>query len=261
LTSLPPAADVLAGRVTRSEIIARIAPRRPRLDSPKSEELLRQISEVPSYPALSKTSADPSNVPIQPDLRPSAGIAWSEYNHHWAGLMVLMMGLLAALATFRYMRWARYWPLLFLGLACFIVLRADPENWPLGPGSFWGSWVNPEVLLHRVFAGLIVVFAIGETKAQTGHTGFQTVSLVFPIVSALGGVLLLTHSHNLGNIKEEMLAELSHNMLAILGIIAGWSRWLELRLPPEERVRKAVALLWPVCFVLIGLVLLNYRES
>ena len=49
------------------------------------------------------------------------------------------------------------------------------------------------------------------------------------------------------------------NALAILGIAAGWARWLELRLPPEDR--RIPALVWPVCFLLVGFLLLTYRES
>jgi putative copper resistance protein D len=255
LTSLPPATDIASSRVTSNEIIARIKPRIPRLRSPQPEELLQQ-----SYEA-SGTAPLASNYAKQAVSRGAADIAWSEYNHHWAGLLVLAIGIFAALAARDNMRWAKYWPLLFLALAAFIVLRADPENWPLGSGSFWASFASPEVLLHRVFAGLIIAFAISETRIQTHSTGFTNIGLAFPIICALAGVLLLTHSHNLANIKEEMLAELSHNLLAILGILAGWSRWLELRLPAQERIRKPLALLWPVCFVLIGLVLLNYREG
>jgi len=57
-----------------------------------------------------------------------------------------------------------------------------------------------------------------------------------------------------------VLSELSHIPLAILAVAAGWSRWLELRLPPENRTRNAMGRVWPVCIVLIGAILLNYRE-
>jgi copper resistance protein D len=77
---------------------------------------------------------------------------------------------------------------------------------------------------------------------------------------AVSGALLLTHSHALGNIKEEVLAELSHIPLAILAVAAAWSRWLELRLPSENRTRNTMVRLWPVCIVSIGAILLNYRE-
>jgi putative copper resistance protein D len=52
---------------------------------------------------------------------------------------------------------------------------------------------------------------------------------------------------------------LSHVPLAVLGVVAGWSRWLELRLPPGDRAIPAA--IWPGCFVAIGFLLLNYREA
>ena len=76
---------------------------------------------------------------------------------------------------------------------------------------------------------------------------------------AVGGALLLTHSHSLGNIKEEFLAELSHIPIAILAVVAGWSRWLELRVPHQSK--RVLSWIWPVCFILIGALLLNYREA
>ena len=78
-------------------------------------------------------------------------------------------------------------------------------------------------------------------------------------ISVLHGIAL-THFHRLGNIKEEVLAELSHIPLAILAVMAGWSRWLELRLPAENHTPAWLTRLWPVCISLIGILLLNYRE-
>lgn len=69
----------------------------------------------------------------------------------------------------------------------------------------------------------------------------------------------MTHAHSIGNVQEEFLAELSHIPLAILAVVAGWSRWIEIRLP--DRRTRITAWIWPVCFVLIGTVLLLYRES
>jgi putative copper resistance protein D len=69
----------------------------------------------------------------------------------------------------------------------------------------------------------------------------------------------MTHSHSLGNVKEEFLAELSHIPLAIFAVIAGWSRWLEIRFS-DARV-PTLGWIWPVCLTLIGMVLILYRES
>ena len=78
-------------------------------------------------------------------------------------------------------------------------------------------------------------------------------------MTALGGALLLTHSHAIANVHEQLLIELTHTPLALLGIAAGWARWLELRLDPPASRRAAWV--WPVCFLVIGMVLMLYREA
>jgi putative copper resistance protein D len=262
LTSLPPAVDLKSDRVSAQAIAARLAPGIPRFASPGLADLPEDVyaAEVKSFDAGTLSSA--SFVPGQAGMRPNTAAekSWSEYNHHWAGLIVLAIGLLAFLAQTQHFPWARNWPLLFLGLSLFLFLRSDPETWPLGPNGFWVTLQDPEVLLHRIFALLVIGLAIFEWRVQTGRVSTQSARLIFPALVAAASALLLTHSHSLGNIKEEVLAELSHAPLAVAGIVAGWSRWLEIRLPAESKVRDKMAWLWPACLVLVGLLLLNYRE-
>ena len=256
LTSQPPAIDLRSGRVSAHEIYARMRPAWPRLTAPKAEAL------SPSSRELAK-----QNGTVQ-SFTPGAGIvhanttgdiAWSEYNHNWVGLLLLVMGLLAVAAHAAKAPWLQHWPLVFLAMACFILLRADPEAWPLGPDGFWESFDDPETAMHRAAAVLIALFAVFEWRVQRRQVRPKFAPYVFPGVCAAGGALLLTHSHLLGNIKEELLAELSHVPLALLGVVAGWSRWLELRLAPSDRTLPAA--IWPACFVAIGFLLLNYREA
>src|SRR6267378_1440580 len=262
LTSLPPARDLLQDRVTRSEIFSRMAPRPPRLASPTMQQLPEDIYAAQSKAFQAGSLSTESYVPGQASTRPNtpAEKAWSEYNHHWAGIMVLAMGLLALVAQAGQVSWARHWPLAFFGLSGFLFLRSDPETWPLGPVGFWATLADPEVLLHRFFALLVIALAVFEWRVQTGRVTSGRARLAFPVLIAVSGALLLTHSHSLGNLKEEVLAELSHIPLAILAVTAGWSRWLELRLPSENQTRAVMARVWPLCIALIGVVLLNYRE-
>jgi copper resistance protein D len=262
LTSLPPAADLTRDRVTGPEIVSRMVPRPPRLGSPSMQELPEDVYAAQNKAFESGWLSTGSSVSGQAGTRPNtpAEKAWSEYNHHWAGIVVLAIGLLAFVAQAGHVSWARNWPLIFLGLAVFLFLRNDPEVWPLGPNGFWVTLADPEVLLHRIFVLLVIALAAFEWRVQTGRAASASVHLVFPLLIAMSGALLLTHSHSLGNIKEEVLAELSHIPLAILAVVAGWSRWLELRLPPENQTRVAMARLWPLCIVLVGAALLNYRE-
>jgi putative copper resistance protein D len=251
LTAQAPAVDVTAqDRLTSHEIYVRLHPEPPRMSSPPLAALAPPSSlaeAVQDSQFVATVGSDDTDK------------AWSEYNHHWAGLIVLIAGLLALLSRLRTMRWARFWPLTFAGLAVFIVLRADPENWPLGPRPFWQSFAAPDVLQHRVGALLIVVFAAFECAVQAGKLRARWASYVFPGMCALGAALLLTHEHSARDVKEAMLAEVSHTPIALLGITAGCGRWLELRLP-KSRMATIASYLWPLCLALVGLILLNYRE-
>src|SRR6266699_3326432 len=262
LTSLPPAADLTHDRVTGTEIVARMSPQPPRLASPSVQELPEDVYAAQKKAFEVGSLSTESYVPGQTGTRPNtpAEKAWSEYNHHWAGIVVLSMGLLALIAQAGKFSWARNWPLAFFGLSAFLFLRSDPETWPLGPVGFWSTLADPEVLLHRFFALLVIALAVFEWRVQTGRVASGRAQLVFPALIAVSGALLLTHSHSLGNLKEELLAESSHLPLAVRAVTLGWSRWLELRLPAENQTRNAMARLWPLCLVLIGVVLLNYRE-
>jgi putative copper resistance protein D len=57
-----------------------------------------------------------------------------------------------------------------------------------------------------------------------------------------------------------VLALMSHAALALFGVTAGWARWLELRLPKDESERRFAGYVWPVALMLVGMVLLDYRE-
>ncbi len=252
LTSQPPAVDVGADTVDLPRIVQRMTPHWPRLQSPEVAQLSTtplhgQVISSPPGPPLPAAYTVDGTALSSGDL---ADIQWSEYNHHWMGVLVLLMGLMALLARTGKAPWAEYWPLLLIGIAVFIFLRGDPECWPLGPQGFWATWAKPEVFQHRLAALLCVGFAVFELRVRRRGEQSGPMSLVFPLLCAAGGALLLTHSHSLINVKEELLAELSHVPMGILAVLAGWSRWLEIRLPARDR--KYAAWIWPVCFVLIG---------
>ena len=262
LTSVPPAVDLMQDRVVWAEIAERNTPRMPRLASPDHDALaLPALQAQLDAEAAAKQAAPPQAfVPGSGDLpaRNAADVAWSEYNHHWSGLFVVLIGALG-LAQRAGVRWARHWPLALLGLAAFLFLRSDPEVWPLGEIGFWESLRDVEVLQHRVFVVLIVAFALFEWGVRTGRLKDPRAALVFPLLTALGGALLLTHSHAIANVKDQLLIELSHTPLALAGIAAGWSRWLELR--ADGPVRRLAGWIWPVCFLVVGAILLSYREA
>jgi copper resistance protein D len=250
MSSQSPAVDV-SDQVSLRVIAARMHPQIPRMTSPAASQLAPPTS---IETAVRENEFHPGGVSDAIDKE------WSEYNHHWAGLIVLAAGLLAFLSRFAVMRWARFWPVSFAGLSVFIFLRADPENWPVGPRPFWASFSAPDVLAHRTAALLILCFAVFECAVQAGKLHARWAPMIFPGMCVLGAVVLITHSHGSGDGAEELLASLSHFPIALLGATAGWARWLELRLP-SGRASKIAGYVWPLFLSAAGLILLNYRES
>jgi putative copper resistance protein D len=238
LTSLPPAVDLTTERATLAEVATRFTPRLPTLRTPSLAEMPYEDPDAP------RTDADR---------------AWSEFNHHVSGILVLAMGLLAILHGSGRARWARHWPLLFLGLAAFMVVRNDPGSWPLGPEGFWEGWQVATVTQHRLFVLLVVAFGVFEWMVRSGRMRSRRAALIFPLLCAVGGGLLLTHSHAAQNLKDEFLLEVTHVPLGLLAMTVGWARWLELRLP--EGRRRVPGSLWAVALALIGVLLIFYRES
>jgi putative copper resistance protein D len=266
LTSVPPAVDLAQDRATWSDIVARNWPEWPRFTSPDHDTLAIPALQEKLDREAAHHAAQPgvAFVPGSGDVPPrnAEDVAWSEYNHHWSGLFVAAIGLLALLNRAG-AEWARHWPLLFLGLGAFLFVRSDPEVWPLGQIGLLESLRDIEVLQHRAFVLLIVGFALFEWRVRAGAWNSQAAALVFPLMCAIGGTLLLTHSHAIANVKEQLLIEVTHTPLALAGIVAGWSRWLELRL--DARTSPALSRIagwtWPVCLGMCGLILLDYREA
>jgi len=238
LTSLPPAVDVVADRATISEVARIFTPRVPAFTSPRLEDMPLDDREAP------RTDADRQ---------------WSEFNHNVAGVFVLVMGLLAILHRTGRAPWARHWPLVFFAMAVFLFIRNDPGSWPLGPMGFWESLTYPGELQHKIFVTLVLGFGTFEWMVRTGRIRSPRAALVFPILCSVGGALLLTHSHAALNLKAEYLVEVTHAPLGVIAMLVGWGRWLDLRLPPEERVLPGRV--WSVGLALVGVMLLLYRES
>jgi putative copper resistance protein D len=262
LTSAPPSVYLQNDMVSLHEIAQRYTPAWPLLTSPDHDSLTLPAlqAKLDAEAKADQGKPPPAFVPGDGDIaaRNASDIAWSEYNHHWAGIFVVLIGFFALLSQAG-LRWARHWPVLFFGLAVFLFFRSDPETWPMGQISFWASMRDVEVLQHRFFVLLLVGFAFFEWRVRAGKWAGTKYALVFPILTAVGAAVLLTHSHAIANIRDAQLIELSHTPLALFGVTAGWARWLELRLnPPGSKIAGWV---WPVFLMLAGLVLLDYREA
>lgn len=244
LSSQPPSADIPDLTASFHEITETFKPRIPRTESPSHHALL--AGEAGRTAIIGQTPS-------------SAATEWSDYNHNMSGIFLFCMTIIGMLSyTGRY-RWTHYWPLGFVGLAVFLLLRSDAEAWPLGPLGFWEStFGNGEIFQHRI--ATLVAFSLGVFEYQARKTKNQATwaPFVFPILCAFGGLLLLTHSHVGFQGKSEFLIQIGHTTMGLLSIVVACGRWLELRLAgPVGRVAGFVSVSG---IFLISLVLMFYRE-
>ena len=264
LTSLPPAVDTPQPTLPDMNVAGRLAPQWPPPVIAEPDLATHENQSLARLAALKTVVAETSIAPeVSGPSGASARESWMDDPHHWAALVVISVGVLALLAHSKRLRYARNWPLFFSALGLVLFLMADSQYWPLGADNFWSSFSDPVVLPHRIIEILITLFGVLEWRVQTQRVTSTEVRLVFPCLVALCSALLLTHSHSASDsqVQPELLPEASHVSIAILGVAGGWSRWLELRVPPQDRTRSVMSWLWPVCFLLVGVLLACYQGS
>ena len=262
LTSLAPSVDTPELALPTAGVAARLAPQWPPKIISGSQIAPYGNDKSPTQSAAMNPAV--TETPISPkasDAGESLKVRWMDDPHHWAALAVIAVGLLALLARFKQLRYMRNWPLLFPTLGLVLFLMSDSQYWPIGTGSLLSSFLDPVILPHRLIEVLIALFGVFEWRVQTQRAASPNAGLVFPSLVALCGTLLLAHSHGAADsqIQPELLSETNHVSIAILGVAGGWSRWLELRLPSIDRTRWVMSWIWPICFLLVGILLASYQ--
>jgi putative copper resistance protein D len=242
IAAAPPSVDAGVERATPEEVRHLFTPHWPRLHTPTPAELL-----------ATSGLGDP-DAP-----RTAEEIAWSEFGHNVAGLFIVAMGVLATLERTGRARWARHWPLLLIALAGFVAWSMDPEGWQTGVVGFWEQVRSPEVVQHKILLALTSLFGIAEWRVRSGRSPDSGWRYLFPLVAIVSGVLLISHSHEVSNAKSLFLMEITHLPLGLVSLVAGWARWLELRLPSVSGAGPGHV--WGPALCLFGLLLTFYREA
>lgn len=244
LASQPPAIDIPGLTATWGEVLHSFAPRIPLTTSPSHAALL--AGEAGRTAIIGQTPS-------------AAATAWSDYNHNIAGIFVTVMSLFAMLSYRKSLTWTRYWPVGFIGLGIFILLRADAETWPNGTMGFWESMLeNGEIFQHRI--ATLLVFLLGgiELRARMTSDPESKLPYIFPILCAFGGLMLLTHSHVGFQAKSSFLIQIGHTFMGLFALIMAIGRWLELKLDsPGKNIAGFISVF---AFFQIGLILIFYQE-
>ncbi len=98
----------------------------------------------------------------------------SEFNHHLAGVLVILAALFFLGQPALTKRWpsARYaWPMCFLIAGVFLLVFSDTEIWPFGNQSLIYAMIhNPEDVQHKTFAVILLVLGVIEMLRASGAT-------------------------------------------------------------------------------------------
>lgn len=189
---------------------------------------------------------------------------YSEFNHRFVGLFVLLFGLaeLGSVLGFRLPVWPRLVLPSALGvIGGYLLVWSDHNAWPIGPLTFVQTFSgqDPEILQHKLYGVFSSIAAISEMLRRLSwarHPGWAIPLLIL----GLGGAVLLffhSHGHHPGN---DMIA-LHHTLLGSFGIGAavssGMVAWAS-GLSPETAKRWELA--WAGFVIVMGLQLLLYFE-
>ena len=190
----------------------------------------------------------------------------SEFNHHLAGIFVILAGLFVLLEGSLPQRWRllRYaWPLCFLLAGLFLLVFSDTELWPFGPQSWWyGLTHNAEDLQHKAFAVILLALGVVEFQRARGVLKSQWARWVFPLAAFCGSVMLLFHEHHPGMHAADHMAVMArvqaeHLNFAVAGFGVGLLKGLS---EVPSRWQQLLAKLWPIPIIALGVMLLLYTE-
>jgi putative copper resistance protein D len=192
------------------------------------------------------------------------GIAYSERNHHFAGLMVVLMGLAEISHAMRLpsLRWARLLlpsSMLFAGL--FVMIWSDHDAWPIGPLSFAETFSGQdyEILQHKIYGILALGVGSVELVRRLGGVGHKAWSSPLPLMAIVGGLMLFGHSHGFHPSAHKIAVH--HAIMGTMAVTAGSSKLFSTWLWPANTAASAKwEWLWAGLILLIGMQLLMYSE-
>lgn len=186
------------------------------------------------------------------------GKAYSEFNHHAAGVFVLLIGFselnyALALTT---LAWTRLLlPTAMLGAGGFLLVWSDHEAWPIGSLGFVQTFFGTdwEIIQHKVYAVLLLAVGSIELLRRTGRLAPAWWRTPLPAVAILGGLMLFLHSHGAHPAAHKIA--IHHTIMGVLAITAG-----SCKLVSEISARSRWGLAWACLILLIGVQLLVYSE-
>jgi putative copper resistance protein D len=204
-------------------------------------------------------------VPNEPAWEGSAaGIAYSEFNHHLAGVFILLIGLSEVRQAMGWpaLAWSRFLlPGALIVGGVFLLIWSDHDSWPIGSLTFVQTFFgdDPEVLQHKTYGILAFVVGTIELLRRLGWFAHAAWTVPLPLFAIVGGLMLFSHAH--GDHPAAYKIALHHAIMGTMAITAGSTKllsgWRGRQLVEE---RSYWELVWAGLVLVIGLQLLIYSE-
>jgi putative copper resistance protein D len=193
------------------------------------------------------------------------GIAYSDRNHHVAGLLVLLIGLteLREALAITLLAWARFLlPAAMLSAGSLLMVWSDHDAWPIGSlnlaETFSGT--DHEILQHKIYGILALAVGLVEWLRRAGHLRHTFWNFPLPAFAVIGGLMLFLHSHGIHPSAQAIA--LNHAVMGTMAIVAGSCKLISARAssPSNPGGLSRWKLAWAGFVLLIGLQLLLYSE-
>lgn len=191
------------------------------------------------------------------------GKAYSNFNHHLAGVFIILIGLseIRYGVTAAVLAWTRLLlPVFMVSVGVFLLIWSDHEGWPFGStfvqAFFTGEW---ETIQHKWFGTLALVIGLIEWLRRAGQLMGRWWKFPLPAFAIIGGLSLFLHSHGENPLAHKIA--LHHAIMGIMAVTAGSSKFLsdwKGALVTGGASRWELA--WAALVLLIGIQLLIYSE-
>ena len=194
----------------------------------------------------------------------AAGIAYSEFNHHLTGILMLIIGLseLRQALAMPFWAWTRFLlPGALLTSGFFLLIWSDHDAWPVGSLSFMQTFfgTDSEIFQHKSYALLSLTVGAIELLRRLGQIRHAAWVAPLPLFAIIGGFMLFGHSHGLH--PSAVKIAMDHAIMGTMAVTAGSSKLLSdwFRSPSHAGLSKW-ELPWAVLLLLIGIQLMIYSE-
>jgi putative copper resistance protein D len=194
------------------------------------------------------------------------GKAFSEFAHHFAGSLEVILGLAELGAALQYPLpyWTRFiLPGALSMMGAFPLIWSDRDAWPLGSLSFVETVFGKdrEVIEHKFYGMLTLTIALIEMLRRLGRVRHPAWAAPLVLLVLTGGLFLFVHSHGIHPDAEAAKIQFQHTLLGIVDVVAAFSKGMASWLPgASPQIRNRWNMAWGASFIVGGLLLLAYSE-